>query len=33
VARLLSGSHHTELTRQTVRFGAEIEQQAVGLPA
>jgi len=32
VARLLSGSHHTELTRQTVRFGAEIEQQAVGLP-
>jgi DNA-binding transcriptional ArsR family regulator len=33
VARLLSGSRHTELTRQTVRFGAEIEQQAVGLPA
>jgi hypothetical protein len=33
VARLLSGSYHTELTRQTVWFGAEIEQQAVGLPA
>jgi hypothetical protein len=31
VARLLSGSHHTDLTRETVRFGAEIEQQAVGL--
>jgi hypothetical protein len=33
VARLLSGSHQTELTCQTVRFGAEIEQQAVRLPA